>query len=155
MVAEGMFRSSRVADWRIKLNAHIAANRDLRHSYDSTKGLDCARWTASCRTVVTGRKYDVSTAKYKSEKGALLYLTRNGCKTVEQLAEKVLGPRLAISFAGAGDAVLADLSKMGLAGDLPQIGLVLGICNGRTSYFVGESGLIEIPTLSLECCFHG
>lgn len=117
--------------------------------------MDCARWTASCQTVVTGIVYDVSNAKYKTEKGALLYITRNGCETVEQLAEKVLGPRLPISFAGAGDPVLADLGKLGLAGGLPQIGLVLGICNGRTSYFVGESGLIEIPTLSLECCFHG
>lgn len=118
--------------------------------------MDCARWTASAKRVVTGLTYAViESGKYKTERGALAHIRRNGCYTVDQLAEKTLGPRMPISFAAAGDAVLADLEKMGLAGGLPQIGLVLGICNGATSYFVGETGLIALPTLSLECCFYG
>jgi hypothetical protein len=151
-----MRRTSRLPGWRSALNAHIEAHRNVCHSYDRAKGLDCSRWTASGRFVVSGIKYPIiEKGTYKTERGALAYIVRNGCETVDQLAEKTLGPRIPISFAAAGDAVLADLEKMGLAGGLPQIGLVLGICNGASSYFVGETGLIELPTLALECCFYG
>lgn len=151
-----MIRPSKVDNWRTLLNAHIESHRELTHSYHTDHGMDCARWTAAGRHVVTGITYPIiERAQYKTEKGALSYILKNGCETVDQLADKVLGERYPISFAGAGDAVLADLEKLGLAGGLPQIGLTLGICNGRVSYFVGESGLIEVPTLSLECCYYG
>lgn len=151
-----MTRPPRVPDWRQNLNAFIGEHRATVHSYNPDQGMCCARWIDAAKAVVTGERYPLMVkAKYKSEKGALLFITRNGCETVEQLADKTLGPRMPITLAGAGDVVLADLEKLGLSGGIPQIGLTLGICNGAVSYFVGEDGLIEIPTLTLEGCYYG
>lgn len=151
-----MIRPPRIEGWRTALNEHINAHMDTVFSHDIEEGLDCARWTGSAKRVVTGQSYPLlEKAKYKSVAGSVNYLTRHGCTKLEELTDKVLGERYPISFAGAGDAVLADLTKLKLDGGLPQIGLSLGICNGSVSYFVGDKGLIRVPTLALEACYYG
>jgi hypothetical protein len=35
-----------------------------------------------------------------------------------------------------------------------QFEVAVGICNGHLSYFVTETGLISIQTLSLLSCYH-
>jgi hypothetical protein len=148
-------RSPRVSEWRGLLREHITANRQLIHSYNPEQGMDCARWTGSARAVVTGAEYPLLTrAKYKTAAGAMSYIQAQGCKTIDEVTDKVLGARHPITFAGAGDVVLGDLAKLNLSGGLPQMGLVPGICNGTVSYFVGETGLVEVRTLSLECCYY-
>lgn len=151
-----VIRPPRVAEWRSLLNTHIEANRSTIHSYNKSEGLDCARWADSCKLVVIGKSYPIITkAKYKTAAGAMSYIQSQGCTTVDELADKILGARQPISFAGAGDIVLADLAKLQLTGNLPQMGLALGICNGAVSYFTSDEGLISLRTLDLEACYYG
>lgn len=61
----------------------------------------------------------------------------------EAMITAVLGPPKSILKVSRGDVVLGEVSS------LEHLGPVLGVCEGGVSWFVGEEGLIAIPT---KCC---
>lgn len=152
-----MLRPPKVENWRGLLNEYIEQHRETIFDHNIEKGLDCCRWVGGAKFVVTGVQYKaLKGAKYKTAAGAFSYLQRLGAGTVEELADKILGDRQPISFAAAGDVVLANLEKLNLSGGEEQTtGLTLGICNGAVSYFMTDNGPISVPTLTLEACYYG
>jgi hypothetical protein len=136
---------SRPTDWRSDLAKHIEANRERPHQWGEH---DCALWAAGARAVARGCDDlgEPYRGTYGDAKGSVRRMRElDGVRTPWELADKLIGPRLNVAMARAGDVVAADL------GDGPS----LGICFGATSYFVGEDGLVGVPTLSLEHCYHG
>lgn len=143
----------KVENWRAKLNEHIETNRVRPFEWGQH---DCALWAASCIQVTTGVDLGFHfRGKYNSAAGALKAIRKAGYQNPEGLAEARIGPRQPPAFARAGDMVAADLQALGLAGDDRQIGLSLGICNGSVCHFVTDDGLVTLPTLSMNCAFHG
>ncbi len=144
----------RPADWRSHLAAHIEANRQRPFDWGTH---DCALWSTGARSVARGVSDhgDAYRGTYSSALGAARRLRElDGVRSVVELADRLFGPRHNVAMAKAGDVVAGDLSRMGL-GEEGAEGLSLGICFGHLSYFAGHDGLVEIPTLELEHCYHG
>lgn len=93
--------------------------------------------------------------RYSGPAGALKALRRAGFQAPIDVARARIGPDKPTAFASVGDGVAADLQALGLAGAERQIGLSLGICVGRFSLFVGETGLVPIPTSKMTTAFNG
>jgi hypothetical protein len=152
--------ATRLPDWHDRLAALIH-ERD-REPFAWGRH-DCALWAADAHLAVTGVDLgEPFRGHYRSASGARKAL-RNlaGVEDPEALADKLLGERLPSALARLGDVVVADIRALGLDGDLPGDGRAptLGVCYGRDSLFVGvevgRQGLIRVPTLSTEHCYHG
>ena len=144
----------RPADWRSHLAAHIEANRYRPFEWGEH---DCALWSTSARSIARGvpDPGDPYRSTYTSAVGAVRRLIElDDVRTVVELADRLFGDRQNVAMAKAGDVVAGDLSKMGI-GEEEDAGLSLGICFGALSYFAGHEGLVAIPTLNLEHCYHG
>lgn len=147
-------RRERLFNWRSILTNFIEDSRNVPFSWKSQH--DCALWSSTGFELITG--YDPAhglRGKYTTPGGALKALKRAGFDTPEAIAEGRIGPRIPPAFALPGDMVAADLTALGLTGGEPQLGLSLGLCNGAVSFFVGEEGLVELPTLKMVCAFDG
>lgn len=145
----------RLPDWRASLNRLVEDRRLTPHEFGSH---DCGLWHADCRLVVYGDDPAAAVrGTYKTAIGAKKVLRRHfKAASLEELAERLYGPRLPISMARAGDTVLADLAAMGLADPTEGLlGLSLGVCLGGTSYLTGAEGLVPVRTLDLVGCHHG
>lgn len=144
----------KVDNWLRLLNEHIRENRNKPFEWGQH---DCGLWLASCLIVTTGE--DVAAdirGQYNSAAGAVRAMKKfAGVITPEAFAEARLGPPKPAVLAFPGDGVAADLAALGVTGNERQIGLSLGICNGAVSWFASETGLVELPTLSMKCAFNG
>lgn len=85
--------------------------------------------------------------------GARALRTVDDCGTVQEVLLKHLGGELQpIAFARPGDIVfiksanefITNLDGMKMFGPLP------GVCYGSSSFFLGEDGIAEVPTLMLD-----
>jgi hypothetical protein len=144
----------KVDNWIQLLNQHIDENRSRPFEWGQH---DCGLWLASCLIVTTGRDFAADIrGKYSTATGAIRALKKaEGVTTPEDFTEARLGPRKPAALAFPGDGVAADLQELGVTGGERQFGLSLGICNGAVSWFVGETGLVELPTFSMKCAFNG
>lgn len=91
---------------------------------------DCATWAGGVRAVLMGEARPVW-GKYKTERGAMLWLKRNGYDDLEAAGRDILGDPLPTPLmAQRGDVVLDE---------------AFGICTGHMAAFVGPAGLRERP----------
>lgn len=145
----------RVPDWRAALNALVEDRRHTPHEWGTH---DCGLWFADAHLAITGvDEAAKARGKYKTALGAAKTMRCVwGVDRMELIAEKLYGPRLPISFARAGDPVLADLALLGLQDpDEGGLGLAVGVCLGSTTALTGAEGLVFLPTLSLVGTHHG
>jgi hypothetical protein len=141
---------SRLDNWQNNLSALI---EESRHKPFDFPNWNCLEWAASGVKAVSGldilEKYR---GKYKTEKGAAKLLRQiDKVESSEELLSKYLSEPKGLAFARMGDIVLAkpNQAELELPSDMQLFGPVPGICYGTTSYFVGENGLVDVPTLSL------
>lgn len=136
-------------DWPTRLSCLIHSARERAFSWGDH---DCLAWAAATVEAQCGVDdlADLRPRRYKTAKGAALWLRRNGVERTEELTDRLWGPRQHVSRAKLGDVVAGRL------GD-PELGLSLGLCYGRNSLFVGveggRHGLVTLDTLSLEHCY--
>lgn len=146
-------RRERLPTWRADLTAFIEVSRNVAFEWGAN---DCALWASLAYETVTGHDPAFGLrGTYKTAAGALKALKKAGYDTPESIAEARIGPRKLPAFVLPGEMVAADLATLGLAGEERQLGLSLGICNGPVCFFVGEEGLVELPTLAMACGFNG
>ena len=144
----------RIENWRDALQAHIEANKAKEFEWGKH---DCATWAASCVEVITGVNVipdivgsytDVAEANRTMRK-------KLNTSNIQHVCENIFGEPKHIAYARAGDIVVA---QSGFLDRDDTFGKALGICNGRLSYFVGETenqvGLIQVQTLDLDCAYH-
>lgn len=144
---------TRLANWQTNLSALIEDKRN--EPFDFPKW-NCLMWASSGIEAVNGSKILAKyEGKYKTQKAAAKLLRKlDNVTTSQALLEKHLGELRPIAFARHGDIVLADENTGGLVlpADLALFGPVPGVCYGPISYFAGEQGLIDVPTLQLGHC---
>lgn len=142
---------ARLDDWQSNLTNLINDNRNKPFDFPT---YNCLLWAMAGIKAVTGK--DLAKAyigKIPNEKAGALALRHNdNVKTSEELLSKYLGQFQAIAFARLGDIVFLSPTngEYELPADLKLFGPVPGICYGTLSYFLGEQGLVEIPTLQLD-----
>ena len=139
----------RLDNWQTNLSSLIEENRETPFDFVE---FNCLLWAGLSIAAVTGENPIKSViGNYKDEKTALKYLKRvENVDTVEDLLKKHLGELQTISFARIGDIVFLNPDNETL--DIPcgSFGRIPGVCYGTISYFVGEQGLINIPTFEAE-----
>lgn len=144
---------AREPNWQSRLSQLIVEKRNEPFNFPTW---NCLMWAASAVDAVKG--VDILAAyhgKYKTQKSAATLLRKLDKVTTSQaLLEKHLGETKPIAFARHGDIVLVDeeATDLGLPADLALFGAVPGVCYGTISYFVGEHGLVDVPTLQLRHC---
>lgn len=118
---------SKVDGWERILRDEIDAARDLPFVWGSH---DCATWAGGVRASLRGEEKPLW-GKYRSERGAMLWLARRGYSDLEAAGRDILGEPLASPLlAQRGDVVLA---------------VAFGICLGAEVAFVGDDGLYGKP----------
>jgi hypothetical protein len=148
---------NRVDNWQENLSDLIRKNRDEPFEFGK---FDCTLWAfqaIKASTDIDNAKRYLKGKGYSTAKGALRLLLRvDGVNQPIELMDKLLGERQPIAFARKGDIVSVDASKAGLnvPSSIDVFGPVLGVCYGANSFFVGEFGLIEAPTLTLDAAHH-
>lgn len=142
---------ARHLDWQNRLSMIIHARREVVFDFPNW---NCLMWAAD--TIIACRGDDILVeyrGKYKDEKAAARLLRKlDNVRTSKALLEKKLGSEpKPIAFARPGDIVLVDPAgtDLNLPIDIELFGPVPGVCYGPISYFVGEQGLVEMPTLTL------
>lgn len=89
---------------------------------------DCATWAAGVRAALRGEEKQ-RWGSYKTERGAMLWLKRNGYDDLEAWGRDILGEPLPTPLmAQRGDVVLNE---------------AFGICTGHMAVFVAPNGLHE------------
>jgi hypothetical protein len=126
--------------WESLLHDFVESKLDVKFSYDSAEGTDCATFVCDAIEAMTGT--DIAgewRGKYTTQAGAA-EITKEitGGSTVEDIAVHVTGQvgmteLSTVYLAQRGDVVLFD----GAEG--PALGLVY--LNGRDAVFVGAQGL--------------
>jgi len=124
---------ARLIDWPQRLEAYI---QERMHAPFEWGVHDCCRFAAGAVIAVTGED-PMHAFDYRNELGAARLIKQAG--SLETLLLDTLGPPLpAVSFAGRGDVVLADLEN----------GPTVGVCLGVITAYVGDGTLTHRPTLS-------
>lgn len=130
----GNTSAMRIEGWEKRLADYIEAAKDAPFVWGSH---DCALWSALWLKECTGKDFAQDwLGLYSTEEEAHNLIASRGYLAVSDIADDHLEIRPVI-LAQRGDLVLH-----------PTTG-ALGICAGRTSYFAGIEGQIEIPTT--EC----
>lgn len=141
---------NRLDNWQQHLSDLIRERQDTPFSFGA---FDCTLFAMQAINAVIGVDYSGPYAgKYNTAKGALKLLRKVGnVKTPIELMDTFLGERKPIAFARKGDIVAVDAGKAGfnVPNDIDIFGPVIGVCYGELSFFVGEQGLITLPTLDL------
>lgn len=141
---------ARLDDWQTNLSRLIEDKRAEPFAFPTW---NCLMWAFAGIEAVTGRDLGLPyRGKYKDERSAAKLLRKvDQVKTSQELLEKHLGEARAVAFARPGDIVLVNPADTGLElpADIELFGLVPGICYGETSFYVGETGLIQVETLRL------
>lgn len=141
---------ARLDNWQNNLSSLVEAKRSVAFDFPNW---NCLMWAASAIEAVKGQ--DILAAyhgKYKDEKAAARLLRKlDKVSTSQELLEKHLGEPKPVAFARHGDIVLVNPAETGLElpADIELFGPVPGVCYGAISYFVGETGLVEVETLRL------
>lgn len=100
---------------------------------------DCAQFALAVLRAVSGRDWaQISVQPYKTARGARALLQRLEAGDMPALADKMLGPRMPISYAQRGDIVSAAC----------RFGPALGVCLGAHIALPGEDGLVYRPLSS-------
>ena len=98
---------------------------------------DCALWAARWVLAATGQNFLADwEGKYKTENGAARLMKKRGFSGPEDIAAAHLPP-IPLTLARRGDLVLHPQGA-------------LGVCFGRTSYFLTLTGLTTLNTLDCE-----
>ena len=133
----------RVENWRTELTAHIHAHMTREFEWGQH---DCVLWAASCIEKITGINHasDVAGTYSTPEGGYKAIVKAFDCHQITELCAKLLGPAIHVASAIPGDIVYKKSNVNGFDA-------VLGICNGRFSIFVNDTGgLVNIETIELD-----
>lgn len=146
--------STRAPDYVSRLREHIEAYRDTPSSWGSH---DCVAWAISCVAVCRDLQQLPETIglRHRSLSGAVREMRRRGCRTPQEGAAWLLGPPKHISLARYGDIVALDTRSRDMDGGGGELGMSLGVCYGRVSFFAGDEGLVDIPTLECNEAYNG
>lgn len=127
--------TQRLPGWEVKLAAAIAEAQTGTFVWGVR---DCATWAFDVRLALTGDDGWPHRGKYKTLRGAMGVIKRNG-GSMEALGRNLLGdPLSAVLLAQRGDIVLG--------GEDPA----LGICIGADCAFLLEKGLTFLPLASCK-----
>lgn len=141
---------ARLVDWQSNLTAFIEEKRSEPFDFANW---NCLLWVCACAAVVIGQDYcEPYKGKFKNELGAAKLLRKlDNVSTSLEFLEKYFDEPRTIAFARMGDIVLVDPADIDieLPADAELFGVVPGICYGSISYFLGETGLVEVETLKL------
>lgn len=121
---------ARIDGWEKRLADEVEAARHLPFVWGTH---DCVLWAADCVKTITGIDYAKDyRARYKTKRGAYRILKNN---PVPDRVGEIFEP-ITPALARRGDVVFKENS--------------LGICFGAVSYFIHETGLCPIKTLTCE-----
>lgn len=127
-------RRMRLDDWPLRLDAFID---DARPRPFVRGAWDCCAFVAAAVEAMTGLRLDIpGRGDYADADGAAGALDALGLADVAELADRVLGDRIAPPFAQRGDVVLAPMAGSEAA---------LALCLGDKVAAVGRSGLVFLP----------
>ena len=82
-------------------------------------------------------------------------MKKRGCETPQDAARWLLGSPKPVSAARIGDIVALDTQALGVDAGGGELGMSLGVCYGRHTFFVGEDGLVPYPTLQCGEAYNG
>ena len=144
---------ARDPNWQSQLSELIENKRNEPFNFPTW---NCLIWACAAVKAVNGLdihgKHD---GKYKTPEGAAKLMRKSEqVESSQAMLEKYLGELKPIAFARHGDIVLAEkeVTDLGLPADTALFGSVPGVCYGSVSFFVGEFGLVTVPTLQLGHC---
>ncbi len=141
---------ARLDNWQNNLSAFIEERRNEPFDFANW---NCMFWVYGCVEAITGQDYlEAYRGQFKTEKGAMKQLKKlDKVSSSQELIEKHFGEPKPVAFARMGDIVLVDPADtdLELPADAELFGAVPGICYGSISYFLSETGLIEVETLRL------
>lgn len=122
----------RIDGWDALLHDYLERSRSISFEWGAN---DCCLWVARWVDLVTGTSVcDEWDGQYDSEAGALTLMQERGFSEPAAIADSVL-PKVPLQYAGRGDIVLHPTGA-------------LGICDGRTSYFLlPRHGMTPVPTM--------
>lgn len=139
-------------DWQTRLSAYLEEMRNVPFDFPNH---NCMLLGFGAVKAVT--ELDLApnyVGKLSSEQAGALALRKvDNVKTVEEVFLKHLGGEFQpIAFARPGDLVFIsdNNTQFELPLSIRLFGPVPGICYGITSFFAGEDGLIEFPTLMAD-----
>lgn len=141
---------ARLDNWQTNFSLYLEEKRNV--SFDFALW-NCLFFAVGAAETITGENpLQRYVGKFKTEKQAAILLRKlDNVSTSEQFLEKYYGEQKPVAFARIGDIVLVDPNEteLDLCSDASLFGLVPGVCYGLNSYFLGENGLIDFPTLRL------
>ena len=144
---------TRPPDWVGALGAHIKANMDRPFAWGPH---DCVTWSISCLAVTRSPEIKKSVGlRHRSLLGALKEMKKRGCESPQEAAAWLLGSPKPVTQAKFGDIVALDTQALGVDAGGGELGLSLGVCYGRHTFFVGEDGLVPFPTLQCNEAYNG
>jgi len=144
----------RHVNWQQRLSDVVREHREQPFDFET---LNCLFWAFKGIEAVIDIDF---MADYAGKSETLLMGKKalkevDGCETVQEVLIKKLGGELQpIAFARPGDIVFLNESIYGfhIQQELRIFGPTPGICyaNGMNSLFLGETGLVEAPTIELD-----
>ena len=141
---------ARLDNWQNNLSAFIEEKRNIGFDFATW---NCMFWVLGCANAVIGADYaSPYYGKFKSERTAATLLRKlDKVTNSQEFLEKYFGEPKPVAFARMGDIVLVDPADtdLELPADAELFGAVPGVCYGSISYFLSETGLIEVETLRL------
>jgi hypothetical protein len=141
-------------DWQQRLSDVVREHQEKPFDF---KTLNCLFWAfKGIKAVIDYDNmpdYDGRSNSILDGKRALKQV--DDCDTVQEVLAKRLGQELQhIAFARPGDIVFLNdkLGDFDVQQELKLFGPTPGICygNGMNSLFLGETGLVELPTIRLD-----
>lgn len=143
----------RPADWVGALGAHIKESMDRPFAWGPH---DCVTWSISCLAVTRSPEIKkVVGLRHRSLLGAVKEMKKRGCASPQEAAAWLLGPPKPVTQAKFGDIVAMDTQALGVDAGGGELGMSLGVCYGRHTFFVGEDGLVPFPTLQCNEAYNG
>lgn len=141
---------ARLDNWQTNLSTYLEEKRNIPFDFATW---NCMFFAVGAAEAITGENpLQRYVGKFKTEKQAAIMLRKlDKVSSSLEFLEKYFAESKPIAFARIGDIVLVDASEteMALCSDGELFGLVPGVCYGSTSFFLGENGLIDFPTLRL------
>lgn len=142
---------SSVNDWQARLTAAVNEYRNVPGKWGQH---DCLLWADKCIEA----RYGIAPVaylnlNYKTARGAMRLLLKNGFNDPLEIMQGLFGEPRDSAHALHGDIVAVDAHKLGCNAEELRIGYSLGVCLGVISFFVGDDGLVPIPTREVEYCY--
>lgn len=127
--------SQKANGWECRLRQEIEAAAERPFAWGSH---DCAIWALDVVSALRGQPSpaDAWRGKYKTARGAMSAMRRQGWASIEAGARALFGePLSTVRLAQRGDLILGPEDAV-------------GICLGSQSRFVSPTGLVDIETKS-------